>query len=302
MIERWLRRIGGLLLVSVFALCGCGDSTEDGDSSELLEKAWTRFRLGEYDSAVIVFESVRDASASPEDPNYARALYGLASIWGLRMPVGDQNRDLAREMYGEIIQIDSSGDLAAWSLLGLARLDHLVAVGSEPDYEKIQTSYQRVIDAFPSHAAAAEAFVYQQSTYVATLDKSIIEGAAKRLEAFIDSASHARFISSAWGILADCYRTTGEFEKRLNAMIQSEKTLEIDPSNPKQDKSWRYWSIATVAEFEVGDFETARRYYRRMMEEYPQDIRYFGAETALSRMDDLEAKLRAEIRAQSDAN
>ena len=60
------------------------------------------------------------------------------------------------------------------------------------------------------------------------------------------------------------------------------------------ENSTDYWYIAVVAEFEVGDFETARKYYRLLMTEYPRDRRNFGAKTAIERMDALEEKLRKE--------
>ncbi len=71
--------------------------------------------------------------------------------------------------------------------------------------------------------------------------------------------------------------------------MRSFETAELDPTNPRQENSYAYWSIATIAEFEVGDFETAREFYRRLMDEYPRDPRRFGAEQALERMAQQEA-------------
>ena len=53
-----------------------------------------------------------------------------------------------------------------------------------------------------------------------------------------------------------------------------------------------YWNIAYAAEFEAGNFAVAREYYRRLMNEYPQDVRIFGVRKALERMDAIEAALR----------
>jgi hypothetical protein len=45
-------------------------------------------------------------------------------------------------------------------------------------------------------------------------------------------------------------------------------------------------------EFEAGDFAIARDYYRRLMAEFPREIRVFAARKALTHMDDMEAALR----------
>jgi hypothetical protein len=60
------------------------------------------------------------------------------------------------------------------------------------------------------------------------------------------------------------------------------------------ENSTDYWSIAVVAEFEAGDFDTARKYYKLLMGEYPRDRRNFGALKAIERMNALEEKLRME--------
>ena len=45
----------------------------------------------------------------------------------------------------------------------------------------------------------------------------------------------------------------------------------------------------------LGDFDTARKYYRKLIEEYPTDIRMYGAKQALKRMDEVEGKIRGEM-------
>jgi len=64
------------------------------------------------------------------------------------------------------------------------------------------------------------------------------------------------------------------------------------------DKAWRYWKLATVAEFEAGDFDLARKFYRLLIEEYPQDIRKYASRQALERMDRIESRMRAELQAE----
>ena len=94
-----------------------------------------------------------------------------------------------------------------------------------------------------------------------------------------------------YSLQAACWRTLKKPQRELDAAIEALETREIDRDNPKQDSSGAYWSIATLAEFGVGDFDTARTFYGRLMEEYPQDVRRYGAQNALRRMTDLETRL-----------
>ena len=90
------------------------------------------------------------------------------------------------------------------------------------------------------------------------------------------------------------YTTLGDQEKRLEAEINSFETTEVDPSDPFIEFAWAYWNLATIAEFEVGDFDLARHYYNLLLEKYPTDIRVYGCKQALRRMAALEASIRAE--------
>jgi len=85
----------------------------------------------------------------------------------------------------------------------------------------------------------------------------------------------------------------------LWAVIEALERKEIDPTNPYSDNAWPYWDIATVAEFEVGDFETARKYYQMLIDGYPTDTRKYPAKQALKRMDKLEAEIQKELKAQN---
>ena len=88
-----------------------------------------------------------------------------------------------------------------------------------------------------------------------------------------------------------------EQEQRLHAEQRSFELTEVDPADPFVEFAWAYWNLATLAEFEVGNFALARQYYHLRLEKYPKDIRVYGCKQALQRMDDLEARLRAETEA-----
>jgi tetratricopeptide (TPR) repeat protein len=280
--------LAGLL---AFGLSACGKKAQQaGDAAALIDEGWTAYRLSEFQNALLSFESARQKAARGS-AEWAMATYGLATTWNLRRP--GENPELATEFYKEILAAAPDSPMIPWTELALARQLHLVPVGQEPDYAAVDKAYQHIIDTFPGHLAAKEAFLYQQSILLAKLDPKSSREVEKRLLAFIDNGK-LEFASPAWSLLTVAYVTLKEQEKRLEAELKSLELTEVDPSDPFIEFGGRYWNIATIAEFEVGDFELARKYYNLLLEKYPTDIHVHGCKQALKRMDALEAKIRAE--------
>ena len=285
---RWrgrpLRVLAGLCL-----LAGCARQAQVTDPDAVLRSGWDHYRLGEFDGAIKDFEGVL-AAVPAQEPRRPMALYGLACTWNLRRPGQDPTR--AAQHYQQIVDEAPTSDLAAWSLLALARMKHLVPVGDEPNYDEVRQAYQAVIDRFPTHPAAEEAFIYQQATYVAAITPETARHAMTNLETFVRTHLSSGFLSAAYSVMAIASQTLNDPEQRLQCELKAYETAEVDPSNPFIDNAWRYWTIATVAEFEVGDFDTAREFYGRLIKEYPTDIRKYASQQALLRMEATEARLR----------
>jgi tetratricopeptide (TPR) repeat protein len=110
----------------------------------------------------------------------------------------------------------------------------------------------------------------------------------------------SRFKSSIYTIMQNCYGILKDYDKQLDAMIMAYKTTEIDPESPGTNFDNTYWGIANAAEFRAGRLDIAREYYRKLIKEYPTDMRVYGAELALKRIDELENKLLAEIRSETE--
>jgi len=291
-------RTGRFLLTAwvVIASAGCFGprQAEKLPAGELIRLAWDDFRLQEYKRALRRFQAALD-QAPTGSVERCQALYGMATVWNLRLPLADQDKKRAARLYRQVIDEAPESDLAAWSMLALARMKHLVPPGRDPDYDEVRRAYQKVLERYPGTLAADEAFIYLQSTYVATLEPGPTRKAVKALKKFIRERPDSGFISAAWSLLAVSYQTLDMQKERLDAELHALATREVDPSNPYQDNAWQYWNIATIAEFEVGDFDTARRYYRKLIQEYPTDIRRYGCEQALKRMDRLEQQIRERL-------
>jgi len=263
-------------------------------AGDLLAEGWQAYQLGEYQQAAGHFEQILASEPAGSDL-HLQALYGLATTWNLRLPAQDQDKEQAERLYKRILEIAPHHELAPWADLALARMLHLVPVGEEADYAVVQPAYRKIIETYPDTLAAREAFVYLMATKVASLETNELLEAISELERFVGDTRERSFHQPAYSLLAVSLHALGRQAERLNAEIRSLESTEVDPTNPYNEFSWQYWNLATIAEFELGDFETARAYYRKLLEEYPRDRRRFGAKQALKRMDDLEAKLRAEL-------
>lgn len=282
-----------LLALFLLIVCGCTSEQPQASPAALIASAWNNYRAGVFDSATREFETALARSPQDSDENL-QALYGLAVSWHLRSP--GEDRAKAELLYQQLVQRAPKHDLAAWSLLALARLKHVVPVDQKSDHSAVRKAYQECIDRFPGHVAAEEAFIYQQSTHVITLDVAETELARAALEKFVAEKPKSRFLGSAYQLLSKCYETLRQPRKQLAARIKSAESEEFDPENPEPERSKTYWDIATIAEFDAGDFDAARKYYKLLIEEYPTDIHKYGAKSALRRMDEMESKLRAEAR------
>ncbi len=286
-------QVAGMLLAGLLAsgLAACSKkAAQAGNAASLIGEGWTAYRLSEFSNAALAFEAARAAADKGSD-EWSMATYGLATTWDLRRP--SENPELATELYKEILAGAPNGPMGPWTELALARQQHLVPVGEEPDYDAVNAAYQHIMEKFPGHLAAKEAFLYLQSIQLAKLDPQSTRKAVKKLAEFA-SREQKEFVSPAWSLLAVAYNTLNEQEQRLHAEKTSFDTTEVDPSDPYIEFAWAYWNLATIAEFEVGDFALARTYYTLLLEKYPTDIRVYGCKQALERMDALEAKIRAE--------
>lgn len=300
------------VLSAVLAFCalsGCArkDGGEESASvPQLIEQAWTSYRLNEFHDAILQFEAAR-AAAEPASEEWAMATYGLGIVWDLQRPGEDPRK--ATALFEEVLSAKPASGaekfaVAPWTELALVRQKHLVPVGREPDYDAVKAGFQHIIDAYPGHLAAKEAFLYLEGIRLSEgiNEPEKIEAFSRTAEsnllAYIEAqnaADNTEFVSPAWSLLTVAYVNLDEQEKRLRAEEESFAHVETDPNDPSVEYAWAYWNLATIAEFEVGDFETARLNYRKLIEEYPNDIRVHGCKVALKRMDDLEAKIRAEL-------
>jgi tetratricopeptide (TPR) repeat protein len=285
------RMRAGFAFLSALVLLAACSGTAKVDVSGQIQHAWDEYRIGHFNEAAAQFQAARDAAAT--DDERIGALYGLGTTTALRRP--GEDLPTAQRCFEQVIALDAQHVIAGWSRLSLARLKHLVPPGQEPDYVAVRAAYQECIDRHPGHLAAQQAFLYQQATLLIGDAKDDARAVKSTVQAFIAAHPDSPFLSAAWKLVSQCCGTLRLFDEGLAAQIAALESREFSRMAPI-DLAIDYWNIATVAEFDVGDFATARAYYRKLLDEYPLDQRRFASKAALQRMDDLEATIRAEQR------
>ncbi len=284
----------GAVLVVVAGACGPGVTSLS--ATQEIAEGWARFRVDDFDKAAGHFER---AALHPEgtEVQRAEALYGQASVFNHRRPGADLER--AGEVYEEVAERYPETESAAWSLLALARLEHLAQWGLEGDIPAVQAAYQRVIDRFPHHPAGEEAFLYQQSNILVTLDAEVIERAALATKEFIRTHTESPYRCLAHHVLSACYAEMGEQTARLEAKEKALNTTVDDGVTPVEiEMLINTWLVAFDAQKEVGDFDMARKYYRQLIEQWPGSALVFASKRALEDMDAVEERIRNELTAQ----
>jgi tetratricopeptide (TPR) repeat protein len=283
--QRSLRLVCALL-VFVFQACG---KEEMGTSAEEIGEGWKRYRLSEFSEALQIFGSV-EASQPRGSEAYLQSLFGEASCWNHRR----DGRDTAKAIsyYQKVIAQAPANPLAAWCALDIVRAKHLASADQERDYSKLADEYGDVYKKYPDSLAGQEAFVYQIRLTLPTASADKAREKLREIEAFLDRHRNTPFRSQLYTLMAEGCHRLNEEEKRLDFMIKAIETREVDPRTPFFELSTAYWNIAYAAEFEAGNFELAREYYHRLINEFPRESRVFASRKALARMDAVEAAVR----------
>lgn len=280
------------LLFGWLLVAGCTSKHRPGaDKSTEAELAtgWAHYSEGAFDAAATDF--ARAAVAAGMDLHKKQAaLYGSGIVWDMRRPGEDTVR--AAQFYDEALRVDPESELAVWCRLAQARQEHLARSSGET-LPAVRQAYEHVVAALPGHPAAEEAFLLQQSTLLIDRNPEDAHRALDALSRFVEVSPPPALVASAWNLIARAHDVLGQPAERLAAGLRALETSEADPANPRTDRAGTLWDLAAQAEFDVGDFPTARRLLRRLLDKYPTDDRGYGARLALARMDAVEARLRA---------
>ncbi len=292
---KWVVGTSAALVLAAFLVRAMSDVDVTEKSCEArIAGGWERFAQGEYELAAKEFkEAIRQAPAP--SPARLQAIYGLASVHNLRRP--GEDRAEARRLYDQVIAEAKDDELAGWSLLALARM-RLTAPGAVEngiDADALQRDYQAVVDRFPFQESGEQAFLFQQAARLEGSDQQAVRHVLDALTTFLVTHPETPYRETAISLRAHCYEISGMPQQALDETMNARQAAPTDPLNPVRDAAGFYWGVATRAEFETGDWATARHFYRKLIAEYPTDMRIVLAKQELKRMDERESTLRIEL-------
>jgi len=297
------RRLAAWVVVGLMAagMGACRRAGEELPTQAWLEKGWGHFRLEEFDEAQQAFETalekeaVADASvrASGGEQLRINALYGL----GLVASVGHHGEQAAevRKLFEQVIAGDRSENkqVAAWAALALVR-DAALPVSAEAkvDEAAVAAGYGRVMEQYPGTPAAEEAILYRTAMRVEALKEADARQVVADVEGYLQEHPATRLKSALLALESTAFQTLDDHKGALRAAIAAVEAKEQDPANPTQNNILEYYRIGMMAQFDVGDFVTARAYYQRFLKEYPRDQRTYTVRLLLKHLDETEAALR----------
>ncbi|HEY5743685.1 MAG TPA: tetratricopeptide repeat protein, partial [Terrimicrobiaceae bacterium] len=272
----------------VFVFHGCGNE-QTATPEDQIREGWKRYRLSEFSEALGIFESV-EASQPRGSEAYLQSLYGQASCWNHRR----DGRDIAKAvaLYQAVIDQATHDPLAAWCALDIVRTQHLAPADQPIDYPTLIRDYATVYARYSQTPAGEEAFLHRSNLSVHLADAEKTRTLLAEIQEFVASHPATPFLPQFYDMMAECCHKLNEEDRHLEYLVKAVEARPVDPASPLDDRSTAYWKIAYAAEFDAGNFPLACEYYQRLINEYPKDIRIFGARKALERMDAIKAALR----------
>jgi len=301
--------VAGLFCQGWFGRRKVGAETSDA----AFEKGWVYYRLTEFNLAQTYFEASYDLATN--DMQRIRALSSQADVWNYRNTGHDRKK--AAEIYKRIIEEDTSKAWAPWAALALVRQAQWKAIDQFPDLEDpvdkdgnpvleddkpvlgLIKLYRAVMTDYPGTMAAEEAFLYLQTLRIAQLQDDVLATGVEELEEWVVANPDSKLLSRAYAMLGHGYHLQRQGVKYIGALAKSSEIALIQGQNeniPQADQSENYFKMGVAAQFDAGDFEMARKYYRMLIEEAPTDQRVFIAEQHMAQMDEYEESVREELK------
>ena len=274
-------------LSAVLAGCGGGGSASD-DAASAIDAGWKYFSDGEYSLAMKEFESA--GALAPRDAlRTQEALFGQAITWHVRTRP-ENSPDKARAAYTAAIDLCPTNDIAAWADLWRARLDSEVVQGEYPPAEKRFGAYDEVAKRHPSHPAGEEAFLCTQAILLEQDSEEVAASVRDAIVAWLAAHPESGWRQTAYGLLSTCARRLDDMQGIYDNVVKSWEARYVNPDHPNDDPQLIDWTLASIAEFDVGDLEAAARHYRAFIERYPTHQRVFIAIQELARIEEMLGK------------
>ena len=252
---------GAMVLGAVSSL-----SATDAPKNDL-NHAWEAFRLRDFPVAEKNFRAALASGGGAE------ALYGLATTTAWR---SDRQEDAeAQKLFRELQKTYPESPWAAWSRLDAIRLRHLTNPTEPPPAPELARAYGELAD----HPAASLADLYRYVIMLSYVTPDEATRLCGEIEARIAAQPDNPFQLRFYDVLARMAELADEPEVRLRALLKASGLLEVRIGEGQgaslTELADTYWQVAVTADFDVGDFPTALKYYGLFLETAPSDQRAF---------------------------
>jgi hypothetical protein len=274
----------GAILGALFVLlAGCSGSSLPPDAAgraEAIRIAWREVGFLNFTQARPVFESARQTAEAGSEEWFDVTL-GLAVCLHHGQPDVRREKDRAAKLYEELLAAPGDHRFKPLALLYRARLAGQIDYhGDEPDPQKAEELYRRLLKTWPKHDLAHEAALYLAQLRMHADDMERARAAATEFRAWIESHPGNPLESCQWLALASTYHgKLDDLAAALEAMQRAEKA-----GLPRMLRRDRFlWGAATFAE-RSGDKATAREYFARIIREEPRSSYGFEAQIRIRRL------------------
>ena len=294
----WRWRGGALVavLLAVVFCAGCGGKKVEAESSDdAFQTGWINYRLLDWTRAMRCFEM--SVALATNDTQRMRGLYSQADVWNFATQ--GRSADRAVGLYKRVVEEDTEGVWAPWAALALARMEHTKASPELPEIKVLEEAYGKVIDNYPGHVAADEAFMHLQHARLVRGEDETIAKAIAETEAWVEARKDSVFLPTGYGVMAHGHMLQGRGKEYIDALVAAvELSLQQQQNSmlPPTDQVGNYFRIGMAAQLDSGDFDVAREYFKKMIETSPWDQRIFLVEQRLKMMDEFEERVREELR------
>lgn len=254
----------------------------DETLEEDFKKAATELTFFNFDIAYEQFQKLRRRVEGTTDNDWQRVTFGLALSAQNRTPPSAELIGEAESLYKEILTQAPESKFAPRSKLNLGRIAEVRDYGGDVvDLDTARQIYREVFEnpQWASMDIADEAALRYADTYVQHFEDidSIREGLSF-LESWIEARPEASTATVIWEYIGTTKLVLlKDYAGAVEGLVKADQLGLIEKSQAGEV----FWNIAETSHRQLQDWDTAIRYYQKIILETPRSGKAFEAQLAL---------------------
>lgn len=252
----------------------------EDELNSLFAEATLELTYFNFDTAYNLFIDLQEQAEPAGSELWLKATLGLALSAQSKTPATSDALGEAQTQYEALIDAAPQSRYAARSLINLGRIAEVRDFGGDVvDLDTARGYYRQVFERWPGQTIADEAALRYADTYFQSFDDP--DAAAKGagfLESWIEGHDDRPMASIIWEVIATVkHDQLKDYAGALEAFVKADELGLAEPNVA----GILYYRTAKLAELEVGDLDTAIRFYQKVIVEAPRSGRAFNAQLAL---------------------